>query len=192
MAAAARAEAAEGLPAGLLLAIGRTESGRYDPGRNRIVPWPWSVDESGVGRFFATREEAVARVAERLAAGVRSIDVGCFQVNLMYHPSAFASLAEAFEPDANARYAAGFLARLYRESGDWTEAVRLYHSANPALGVPYGQAVLASWRGGAFGFPAAFQGVRPVRAPAGPVLILIPGQDSRVRWLPRVFYPTVH
>ena len=44
--------------------------------------------------------------------GVRNIDVGCMQVNLRYHPKAFKSLGQAFDPRANAAYAAGFLRKL--------------------------------------------------------------------------------
>ena len=40
------------------------------------------------------------------AQGARSIDVGCMQVNLLHHADAFASLEQAFDPVANARYAA--------------------------------------------------------------------------------------
>ena len=36
---------------------------------------------------------------------MKVIDVGCFQVDLFYHPYAFTSLEEAFDPDANARAA---------------------------------------------------------------------------------------
>ena len=45
-----------------------------------------------------TRQQAVAAVQALQARGVRSIDVGCLQVNLMYHPIAFASLDDAFDP----------------------------------------------------------------------------------------------
>ena len=46
------------------------------------------------------------------AQGVRSIDIGCMQVNLMHHPNAFATLDAAFDPLANALYAARFLTEL--------------------------------------------------------------------------------
>ena len=71
------------------------------------------------------------------ARGVRSIDVGCMQVNLMHHPDAFASLDEAFDPVANARYAARFLSALFRQTGDWSLATANYHSANADRGEDY-------------------------------------------------------
>ncbi|HJO71542.1 MAG: hypothetical protein QF450_07035 [Rhodospirillales bacterium] len=56
------------------------------------------------------------------ARGVRNIDVGCMQVNLLYHKDAFATLEEAFEPASNAAYAARFLKDLYATSGSWSAA----------------------------------------------------------------------
>ena len=79
------------------------------------------------------------------ARGVKSIDVGCMQVNLMHHPDAFPNLDRAFDPPANAAYAAKFLRQLFVQSGDWTKAVALYHSATPALSEPYAKKVMALW-----------------------------------------------
>ncbi len=170
--AIAVASRAAGLPGGLLLAVSVVESGRPDVGgpaggpllraAGRSVldtaatippaawkPWPWTIDADGVGQFFATRSQAIAAVVALQAAGVSSIDVGCLQVNLRDHPHAFRSLAEAFDPTANARYAAGFLNRLFDRLHDWPAAVAAYHSHTPALGLPYRQRVFARWRAGA-------------------------------------------
>src|SRR5580658_7254465 len=48
------AEQASGLPAGLLLAIGRVESGRWDAARGRMSPWPWTINTAGKGLWFET------------------------------------------------------------------------------------------------------------------------------------------
>jgi hypothetical protein len=77
---------------------------------------------------------------------VTSIDVGCLQVNLMYHPDAFASLEDAFDPGHNADYAAHFLNTLYADSHDWKQAIGAYHSETPALGDAYRVLVLARWQ----------------------------------------------
>ena len=79
------------------------------------------------------------------ARGVRSIDVGCLQVNLMHHPHAFASLKQAFDPKANVDYAARFLRDLFDQTGSWPQAAARYHSATPALGAAYRRKVLAAW-----------------------------------------------
>lgn len=144
---AAAAERAANIPAGLLLAIGRRESGRFDARTGDVLPWPWSVNREGEDHVFATEAEAIAYVEAAQREGSQSIDVGCFQINLKYHPDAFATLSEAFDPAANAAYAARFLRELYAREGTWEAAVADYHSATPELGGPYRDAVFATWRG---------------------------------------------
>jgi soluble lytic murein transglycosylase-like protein len=111
--AAARVEQEQGLPQGLLLAIGQQESGRWDAATRQVQPWPFATNAAGASNFFPSRPEAISYVATQRRFGVQSIDVGCFQINLRHHPNAFGSLEEAFDPDANARYAAHFLRALY-------------------------------------------------------------------------------
>ncbi|MGC8477625.1 MAG: transglycosylase SLT domain-containing protein [Acetobacteraceae bacterium] len=146
-AAIAAAERALGIPPGLLQAIGLVESGRQIAGQAGPLPWPWSVDFNGSGRFFASKAAAIAAVRTARAGGMRSIDVGCLQVNLMHHPHAFTSLAQAFDPAANAAWAAGFLRRLFAQTHDWTEAAAAYHSQTPALAGPYRARVMQAWAG---------------------------------------------
>jgi len=130
------AEKSQAIPEGLLKAIGFTESGRVTADGRR-VPWPWTVNAEGQGYYFESRKDAVAFVQELQARGVSVIDVGCMQVNLYYHPKAFASLDAAFEPATNVAYAAKFLNELKGETGDWGVATQYYHSRNPYLGQPY-------------------------------------------------------
>ncbi len=144
-AAVAAAERANGIPAHLLAAISRVESGRHDPVTDGVHPWPWTADAEGQGYFYDTKLQAVAAVRDMQARGVRSIDVGCGQVNLMHHPNAFPSLDVAFDPQANAAYAGKFLKELFDRTGDWTRAVALYHSATPGIGDDYRNKVLAVW-----------------------------------------------
>ena len=147
-AAIAAAERGAALPPGLLAAIADRESGRPEWAGGGRTPWPWTINAEGRGRFFPSKEDAIQAVRDLSMRGVRSIDVGCLQVNLLYHPHAFASLAEAFDPAANAAYAARYLTALFAETGDWLAAAAAYHSHTPALGAPYRRAVLALWAGG--------------------------------------------
>jgi len=173
--AAQQAERAWNLPDGLLRAIGRTESGRPDPDTGELEPSPWAINASGNGHVFDSADAAIAYVQSLQAHGVRSIDVGCFQINLVHHPAAFASLSEAFDVNANAAAAAQFLAELYQRSGDWELAVAHYHSAVPERGKPYRMRVLAQWRGGALPAPvrSAPTGMRTRGDPV--VVLLAPG-----------------
>jgi hypothetical protein len=142
------AEHALNLPPGLLLAIGVVESGRRDPMTGRVAAWPWTITANGVGQAFESQAEAAAATRALQARGVTSIDVGCFQINLHHHPAAFTDLDEAFDPQANAAYAARFLSALRTRTGSWENAVAAYHSATPELGGPYRDRVLASLTGG--------------------------------------------
>jgi hypothetical protein len=142
-AAIAATERSTRIPDAFLSAISRVESGR--PAGGTLNPWPWTVNAAGAGHFYATKGEAIAAVRQFLAAGLRSLDVGCLQVNLFYHPDAFASLEQAFDPAANAAYAARLLRDLFRTQGSWPRAAAAYHSLTPALGLAYQQKVLEAW-----------------------------------------------
>jgi soluble lytic murein transglycosylase-like protein len=144
-AAIVAAERAERLPERMMGAIALVETGRADPTSGAARPWPWTINAEGQGFFFASKQQAIDAVRGLQARGVRSIDVGCMQVNLMFHPNAFASLDQAFDPDANARYAARFLTALHSENRDWPAAIAAYHSETPALGAAYRQLVMARW-----------------------------------------------
>ena len=144
-AAIAEAERGANLPRGLLQAIGRVESGRRDPETGQFAPWPWTINAEGEGKYFPTREAAIAHVRQLQARGVRIIDVGCMQINLHHHPNAFASLEQAFDPLTNARYAARFLTELNGGRADWRQAAGHYHSQTPERAGPYREKVLAAW-----------------------------------------------
>lgn len=173
--AAAVAEAGAGIPAGLLLAIGLVESGRTDAAGVR-APWPFAIQSGGAGRFLASAEEAVAAVESLQTGGVQSIDVGCFQINLLHHPGAFPNLATGFDPMANALAASRFLASLREELGAWEPAVAAYHSRTETLGTPYRDLVLAAWHG-TLAPAAAVRAVAGIRVwgPAGEIVPASPG-----------------
>jgi hypothetical protein len=143
--AIAAAERSSTIPPQLLAAIGMVESGRRDPANGLRAPWPWTINAEGQGSYFDTKAQAIAAVRALQAHGVQSIDVGCMQVNLMHHPNAFATLEQAFDPSANAAYAARFLTELHTQSNDWPRAAGLYHSATPELGAAYQAQVASAW-----------------------------------------------
>ena len=143
--AIAQAERERGLPPRLLAAIGRVESGRRNPQTGITHPWPWAINAEGRGSFFPDKAAAIAAVRALQAEGVRSIDIGCLQINLRHHPQAFATLEEAFDPLANARYGARFLSELQATRGDWMQAAGSYHSQTPGFAEPYRARVAAAW-----------------------------------------------
>ena len=144
--AAIHHEQMNGLPRALLAAVAMAESGRYEPKTRKARAWPWTINAEGRAYYFKTKAEAVAKTKALLASGMRSIDIGCMQVNLRYHPDAFASIEDGFDPTTNVAYAADFLMRLYDRSGSWPEAVASYHSQTEARGDRYFARVIRIWQ----------------------------------------------
>ena len=151
--AIASTERAAGIPDRLMQAVAIMESGRRDPA-GPTAAWPWTINVEGVGEIYETKQQVIAAVNAHRARGARSIDVGCMQVNLMHHATAFASLDDAFDPAINARYAAQFLQRLLLQTGSWPLAVAGYHSLTPDIGADYMRKVLAIWARPELGRPA--------------------------------------
>jgi len=133
--AAQRAARATGVPIAVLRAISLTETGRRRGGQT--VPWPWTVNMEGKGEWFADPASAQTYVDAHFRRGARSFDVGCFQLNYKWHGKGFTSIEQMFDPEANALYAARFLADLYREMGDWSRAAGAYHSRTPQYATRY-------------------------------------------------------
>lgn len=140
-----RQGAAGGLPPNLLTAISFVESGRYDKQRQEKTAWPWTVMAEGQGRYYATKQEAVAEVRRLQRRGVKNIDVGCMQINLYYHGDAFPSLEDAFDPATNVGYSMNFLQALYKETGSWQAAAVRYHSATPEYANRYRVKITEEW-----------------------------------------------
>jgi hypothetical protein len=190
--AGAAAEREWELPPGLLASIGRIESGRYDPATGRVAAWPWTINAAGQGRYFDDNTAAVAAVRDLLMQGVRLIDVGCFQIDLYYHPEAFATLEEAFDPRSNASYAARFLAELHARTGSWEAAIADYHSAVPEQGGPYRSRVLADWQGGGLRIAPRMPGLRAMRADgADRVAVLVSAAALNVRVVTPLAFSTM-
>lgn len=144
-AAIAQVEREAGTPPALLAAIARVESGRRDPQGGGVHPWPWTINAEGRGSIFPTRAAAIAGVQALQAQGVRSIDIGCMQINLVHHPNAFPSLDAAFDPLTNVRYGARFLRELQATRNDWMAAAGAYHSQTPERAEGYRALVAAAW-----------------------------------------------
>ena len=148
--AIAHQERTKGIPKGLLQAISLAESGRWfeqtDQGRGEIIAWPWTVTTGGRGHYLPNRSDAVAFVKSLRADGVQNIDVGCMQINLKYHPDAFASIEKAFDARTNAAYAADFLKSRYAVSQSWIQAAGDYHSTTPKLNQTYRLKISNFWQ----------------------------------------------
>lgn len=120
---------AEGIPLGVLYAVGLTETGR------KGALQPYALNIQGRTVFTASQKAALAEFAAARARGIALIDLGCMQINHHYHGDKFASVASMLDPALNVRYAARFLKVLRQREGSWTMAVARYHAGpnnNPA------------------------------------------------------------
>lgn len=184
---AAAQERLYGIPTALLHSISIVESGRYDSQHKAVIAWPWTVMAEGQGRYLPSKAEAIAEVKRLKARGVQNIDVGCMQVNLRHHPTAFANLDEAFDPAANVAYAARFLKGLFGATGHWPTAASYYHSQTPHLAAAYRERLMKVWNNAPAGGAAtqvASARIKPV--PPAPPLRQVPGnaqvEEMRKAW----------
>ena len=126
------------LPSGLLVSVARAESGRPIKSLTDVRPWPWTINADGTGLFFDSKAAAISWMQDQ-APNHSLVDVGCMQVDLHYHPNAFISMDDAFDPTANADYAARLLVHLHRSEahGRWDIAIGLYHSHTSQLAAEF-------------------------------------------------------
>lgn len=144
-----RSEQRNGIPHRLLTAIATVESGRSVIMKNGKImkrAWPWTICANGKGHYFSTKSAAIAAVKKLFARGVRNIDVGCMQVNLMHHNKAFKTLEEAFTPKNNIAYATKYFLELKKISNSWSHAVGYYHSKNAKYYKRYCSLVFNEWK----------------------------------------------
>lgn len=130
----------------MLTTISSVEAGRWNAEKKQKIAWPWTVNAQGKGRYFNSKAEAIREVKRLQAQGVKSIDVGCMQINLAYHPDAFDSVEDAFDPQKNAEYAAKFLKKLYASNDkDWIKAAMAYHSKVPTKALKYKKKIVSAY-----------------------------------------------
>jgi hypothetical protein len=134
------------IPHALLEAISIVESGRWDQDNKTISAWPWTINAEGEGRYFPSKESAITEIKKLQSKGIKNIDVGCMQVNLQAHPTAFQSLEQALDPNSNVRYAAQFLNNLFFATPNWSIASAHYHSQTAEFADPYRLKLLKAWR----------------------------------------------
>lgn len=117
------------VPAGILYAVGLTETG------NKGSLHPNALNIEGRAVFASSREAAIREFEQASRAGRKLIDLGCMQINHHYHGQHFNSLNQMLEPRLNVDYAARFLVKLKERHGSWSMAVARYHAGpnnNPA------------------------------------------------------------
>ncbi|OUX17082.1 MAG: hypothetical protein CBE11_00395 [Rickettsiales bacterium TMED251] len=132
------------LPNKLLLSMALTESGRKLKNGD-FVSWPWTVNYKGTGKFFKNKKIAVDFVNNYTQGGRKNIDLGCMQINYMYHPNAFKNFSDAFDPQMNVEWSAKLIKTLYDRFGSWKKAVGYYHSYRTSKRTKYSAKVFDTW-----------------------------------------------
>jgi hypothetical protein len=138
----AKREKIDNIKEHLLSSLALVESGKWDKIKKEKIAWPWTINVEGKSMVFDSKSEAVNAVKTFQKQGVKSIDIGCMQINLKHHSDAFLTLEEGFEPAKNIEYAAKFLKNLYEQNGSWLVALKKYHSSTPEKGLYYATKVL--------------------------------------------------
>lgn len=121
---AVEAERELGIPRGLLLAMSLVESGRSGD------PHPYAMNINGRSVYAGSREEAVGRLRDSAGRLISKATVGCMQLSVYHHRSAFKPVERILDPEHNVGYAARYLRRLHDEMGSWTAAVARYNGAS--------------------------------------------------------------
>jgi soluble lytic murein transglycosylase-like protein len=86
------------------------------------------MNVEGKAVFSNSAAEAMQRFDEASRSGARLIDLGCMQINHLYHRENFPSLESMLNPRTNVEYAARFLRELKARHETWTMAVARYHA----------------------------------------------------------------
>ena len=131
------------LPNNLLTSIALVESG-IKKKQNHYTSWPWTLNVSGKSFYFDHRNELLDFLALNFTPK-KSIDVGCMQINTIYHLKNFNNLDELVDPEKNVKYAAIFLSGLYKKYKSWNEAISRYHSSIPENKKRYLNKVQTFW-----------------------------------------------
>lgn len=111
-----------GVPAGILYAVGLTETG------NKGSLQPNALNIEGKAVFPRSRVEALAAFENARREGKTLIDLGSMQINHHYHAAHFRSVDDMLDPRHNVDYAARFLASLHARHVTWSMAVARYHA----------------------------------------------------------------
>lgn len=105
-------------PTALVEAMMYAESGGY----------PWIANVDGVPHKFPNMEEAATFLKNAMKSAQKNVDVGCMQVNMLYHGKYFATMEDALDPENNIAYATRYHLRMRAKGANWTEATAFYHN----------------------------------------------------------------
>jgi len=125
------AEAANGVPPGLLLAMSLVESGHGGE------PHAYAMNVGGRTVYASSPRDGERRVVDARGRLRTQAFVGCLQLSVRYHRRHFASVAAMLDPWENAAYGAAYLRSHHEAFGDWGLAVERYQGGTPRQRIAY-------------------------------------------------------
>ena len=128
----------------ILYAVALTES-RKNGEQNRVIPWPWAINNAGNAFIPDSQQEAAALLDQMLEQGKRNIDVGIMQVNLRWHGYRVAKPEQLLIPSTNLEIGASVLSEaIHSVPGNLAHGIGRYYSwKNEPAAIQYGQKVIA-------------------------------------------------
>lgn len=128
----------------ILYAVALTES-RKNGEQNRVIPWPWAINNAGNAFIPGSQQEAEALLNQMLEQGKRNIDVGIMQVNLRWHGYRVAKPEQLLIPSTNLEIGASVLSEAIQSvPGNLAHGIGRYYSwKNEPAAIQYGQKVIA-------------------------------------------------
>ena len=131
------------LPNKLLSSISLTETGYSKNGT--FAAWPWTLNVNGKSKYFDTKKEMAIHLHKKLSEDIRNIDIGCMQINYIYHSKNFRNIEDMIDPHLNVEYAGKFLIKLFNKYKSWNKAISYYHSSDPKRMRKYLEKVKRNW-----------------------------------------------
>ena len=131
------------LPNKLLSSISLTETGYSKNGT--FAAWPWTLNVNGKSKYFDTKKEMAKHLHKKLSEDIRNIDIGCMQINYIYHSKNFRNIEDMIDPHSNVEYAGKFLLKLFNKYKSWNKAISYYHSSDPKRMRKYLEKVKRNW-----------------------------------------------
>jgi hypothetical protein len=114
------------VPAWFLYGIAMQESNMLF-GR-RALPYPWTLNVKGQGKRYKSYDEALSALRGYVSSGLKSVDIGCMQVNWRWHGDRLQTLERALDPYSNIDAGAQILRVEFVATGDWFKAAMRYHA----------------------------------------------------------------
>ena len=130
-----------GIPPRLLYGVALQESSML--WGERVLPWLWTLNVSGIPHRYATYADGVRALTNWVTVQrIRNVDCGPMQVNWRWHGDKLQSFARAMDAHINLAVGASILAGHYRDSGNWFVAAgRYHHPTDVARANAYAQGV---------------------------------------------------